>query len=1427
MTRLSRISGASLDVQEPKADAPHRHAKALQLWALGIGAVISGQYYGWQSSLVAGFDGMLIVLSMMTVLYTMLSFSLAELSATIPAGGGPYIFALHSIGPRAAFFSGLAETLKVIAVNSSTFYTIYSYLQTLFNVDAKFAPVFFIVFGIIFGGLNIYGVQASFRMQACSTTLCVLLLLIMFFSAIPHLDYNQWVVQQDWEYTDLSSAIEAIPYAMWFYLGIEELPLASDETIEPEKNIPRGLLMCIVTLIILSFGTAVFSSMIAPGAAAMADVSAPLVTSFQTIFGAGATTTFFKWMTVIALCSSPNSYVFFMGQLLFAIARDGYYPKFLAYEHPTRGTAAGALLFGTASCVLVAVILHYAIGDDDLGSVLINLTLLGALISYIFQLLSFVFLRIRQPNRPRPYRSPFGLLGAYVGLLLCGVSIFAIIYTSVTDTIFLASIVVTALVFIAGSIYFLKTIVPKIENKTLGSPVTIKEMNENLLSARSQAPHRYARAPQLWALGIGAVISGQYYGWQSSLIAGFDGMLVVLSIVTVFYVMLSFSIAELSATIPAGGGPYIFALHAIGPRAAFFSGLAETLKVIAVNASTFYTVYSYLQALFNVDEKFAPVFFIIFGVIFLSLNIFGVQASFRMQACSTTLCVGLLLFFFVVSIPYLDYDKWVVDQHWEFTNTDNVIRAIPFAMWFYLGIEELPLASDETIEPEKNLPRGLLLCIVTLVFLSFGTATCSSLISPGAAAMADVSAPLVTSFQTIFGNGAITTVLKWLTVIALTSSPNSYIFFMGQLLFAIAKDGYFPKFLAYEHPTRGTAVGALVFGTVMCEAIAILLHYTIGDANLGSALINLTLLGALISYIFQLLSYIYLAVRQPGRSRPYRSPFGVPGAVLGIALCGVAIFAILYSSLNDTMFLASIMVTVLVFMVGSVYYLKHVMPQIKNNTLCSPAAPKGDLFIDGKWVAPVKGKYIDVLNPANEEVIQQVAAASTADVDLAVQAAKRAFETWGATTGAERAVYLRKMAELVDKRIDAISRLETLDNGKPLAESVWDIEDVSGCFQYYAKAAEALDARQYEKVDLPLEDFLGALRYEPVGVVGAIIPWNYPALMALWKLAPALAAGCTVVLKPSEITPLSALQLAQIAADAGLPAGVLNVVNGLGAEAGGPLVEHPDVHKVAFTGSVPTGRNIMTTAAKDIKKISLELGGKSPAIVFDKVHMERTVEWVMFGCFWTNGQICSATSRLLVHEDFADEFIKLLVKETEKLVLGDPLDGKVQMGPLVSKVQQEKVLGYIKSAKDEGATVAGQAVLPTNNKGYFVPATVITNVKKTMRVWREEIFGPVLSVMTFKTEEEAIALANDSEFGLASAVFTSDNVQLKRVTKALRAGIVWNNCSQPCFVELPWGGVKKSGLGRELGPFGLNAYLEPKQICTYVADKPFAWYLKA
>lgn len=483
----------SVDIQDPSVAKPsNRYAKVPHLWAMGIGAVISGEYYGWQSTLVAGFDGLLVLLAMMTVLYVTLSFSIAEMSAAIPAGGGPYVFARHAIGPRAAFFSGLAEALKVVAVNSSTFYTIYSYLDALFDLDDAYSPLWFLMFGIFFVGLNIVGVVASFRMQACSTVLCVLLLVIFYCAAIPKLDYNRWVVEQEWQFTNWSDTIMAIPFAMWFYLGIEELPLASEETIEPEKNVPKALVVTISTLVVLSFCTAVFSSLIAPGAAEVANVSAPLVTGYTTVFGDGATTTFFKWMTVIALTSSPNAYIFFMAQLLYAIARDGYFPAYMAKVHPTRGTPVGALIVGGILTEAIAIILHFAIGDAHLGSVLINLTLFGGLISYIFQLVSFIMLRIRQPDRPRPYRCPFGIPGAVVGLVLCAISIFAIIYSGVQDTDFLASVIATVIVFVLGAIYFFKYVQPRIDKMPLVTPVPLKEMRENLLSSASAAGYQSA-----------------------------------------------------------------------------------------------------------------------------------------------------------------------------------------------------------------------------------------------------------------------------------------------------------------------------------------------------------------------------------------------------------------------------------------------------------------------------------------------------------------------------------------------------------------------------------------------------------------------------------------------------------------------------------------------------------------------------------------------------------------------------------------------------------------------------------------------------------------------------------------------------------------------------------------------------------------------
>lgn len=492
---MASVSAVSVDIQDGnEVGHSRRYAKVPHLWALGIGAVISGEFYGWQSSLVAGFDGLMVLLSIVTVLYVTLSFSIAEMAAMIPADGGPYIFALHAMGPRAAFCSGLAESIKMIAVNASMLYTIYAYLGAVFDIDNNYAPLWFTLFGVAFTSLNIMGVVASFRVQACASVLCVLLLVTFFCCAAPHLDYNQWVVEQNWKFTNWSDTVEAIPFVLWFYLGIEELPLANEETIDPEKNMPKGLTITMISLIFLSFGTAIFNSLISPGAAAMVDVETPLVAGFETIFGATAgITTFFKWLTVIALVTSPNSYFFFMGQLLYAIARDGYYPSFLAKEHPTNGSAYGALIVGGILTVGITIILHYAIGDDNLGSVLINMTLLGGIISYLFQLLSYILLRVKQPQRPRPYRSPFGIPGAVLCFVLSSLALIAVIYTGITNMQFVASIIATVVVYVIGGVYFYRVVQPRLEAKKAAvSPGIVKDMRENLLSGPQ--PVRYHSA---------------------------------------------------------------------------------------------------------------------------------------------------------------------------------------------------------------------------------------------------------------------------------------------------------------------------------------------------------------------------------------------------------------------------------------------------------------------------------------------------------------------------------------------------------------------------------------------------------------------------------------------------------------------------------------------------------------------------------------------------------------------------------------------------------------------------------------------------------------------------------------------------------------------------------------------------------------------
>lgn len=490
---------------------------------------------------------------------------------------------------------------------------------------------------------------------------------------------------------------------------------------------------------------------------------------------------------------------------------------------------------------------------------------------------------------------------------------------------------------------------------------------------------------------------------------------------------------------------------------------------------------------------------------------------------------------------------------------------------------------------------------------------------------------------------------------------------------------------------------------------------------------------------------------------------------------------------------------------------------------------RSELYIDGKWVKPLKGGACEVINPATEEVVQTIAAATAEDVDIAVRAARRAFDKdgWPKLSGAQRAKYLRVIAEGIRARQAEIARLEVIDNGKPFPEADWDVADAAGCFDFYAGLAEQLDNNPEEIIALADDRFTSKAVKEPIGVAGAIIPWNYPLLMAAWKVAPALAAGCTVVLKPAELTSLTALELAAIADEAGLPPGVLNIVTGSGSIAGQAIIDHKGVDKLAFTGSGPVGSKIMAAAARDIKRVSLELGGKSPFVVFEDADIAEAVEWIMFGIFWNQGQVCSATSRVLVHQDIYERLLARLVEEADKISIGNGLDEGVLLGPLVSRRQHEQVVAAIERARRAGATVACGGARPEGfDKGYYLRPTVLTDVPLDSDAWVEEIFGPVVCIRSFQTEEEAIELANDSRFGLAAAVMSKDEARAERVAAAFRAGIVWINCSQPTFTEAPWGGYKESGIGRELGRWGLENYLETKQITKYVTDKPWGWYIK-
>jgi betaine-aldehyde dehydrogenase len=481
------------------------------------------------------------------------------------------------------------------------------------------------------------------------------------------------------------------------------------------------------------------------------------------------------------------------------------------------------------------------------------------------------------------------------------------------------------------------------------------------------------------------------------------------------------------------------------------------------------------------------------------------------------------------------------------------------------------------------------------------------------------------------------------------------------------------------------------------------------------------------------------------------------------------------------------------------------------------------MLIDGAWVAAASGQTLAVMNPAMGEVMARVPEAAAADVDKAARAARRAFnEGWRDVTAQERGRILFRLAEQVRKEAKALAELETLNSGKPLMESEYDINDVATCFEYYGGLATKLHG---EVLTVPDNALSLALR-EPLGVAGQIIPWNYPLLMAAWKIAPALCAGCTVVIKPAEQTPLTLLELARSFEACGVPKGVINVITGFGEAAGAPLVAHAAVDKIAFTGSVEVGKRIMRSAADTLKKVSLELGGKSPNIFFADADFESAVDGALFGVFVNQGEVCSAGSRVLIQRPIYKKMLDAMVEKAKRIKLGSGMDPASKMGPLVSKEQMERVMRYQEIGRKEAklASGGGRPREAELQKGYFVEPTIFYDVDNSATIAREEIFGPVMSVIPFDDEKDALRIANDTPFGLAAAVWSRDIFKCFRMVKRLQAGIVWVNHMQPTYVEAPWGGYKMSGIGRELGPWGAEEYLQVKQVHVNLNEAPIGWY---
>ncbi|MBI4336510.1 MAG: aldehyde dehydrogenase family protein [Chloroflexi bacterium] len=479
----------------------------------------------------------------------------------------------------------------------------------------------------------------------------------------------------------------------------------------------------------------------------------------------------------------------------------------------------------------------------------------------------------------------------------------------------------------------------------------------------------------------------------------------------------------------------------------------------------------------------------------------------------------------------------------------------------------------------------------------------------------------------------------------------------------------------------------------------------------------------------------------------------------------------------------------------------------------SPKLPPSKLFINGQWVDASGGRTLPTVNPATEEVITQIAEASQEDVDRAVKAARAAFDSgkWSERKGRDRGKILWKIGELLRQRTDEVALLETLDNGKPIFESgKIDVPFCAECFQYYAGWA----GKHSGDVNEVAGNFFNFTLREPVGVIGAIVPWNFPLLLTVWKVAPALAMGNTVVLKPSKETSLTALKLAEICQEAGLPDGVLNVVTGPGSTVGAALVKHPMVDKIAFTGDTSTGKEIMRSSAETLKRVTLELGGKSPNIVLDDADIEAAARGATTGIFYGKGEVCGAGSRLLVAEKAHDALMEQLLDRTKRFQPGDPLDPKTRLGALVNRDQLTKVSRYVEEGKQAGAALVagGGRWASPGGKGFFFQPTIFDRVEPSYSIAREEIFGPVLSVISFKDLDDLVAKANQTIYGLAAGVWSRDIKKAMYVARKLRAGTVWINTYNMYDTGAPWGGFKQSGFGRELGPYALESYTEVKSV---------------